>query len=142
MTKYCGKDFVVARGNDDGPPETFTTIAAMRSTSMTINNEQVDVTTKDDVPWRQLIECGVRSMSITLSGVFTDSAVHDNLVLDVLGDGSSTSILNFQLTSGRGDTFAGSFQIASMERAGEYNGEETFSLTLESAGDITYTAAT
>ena len=35
----------------------------------------------------------------------------------------------------------GAFIITSYERAGEYNGEETFSITLESNGTMTYTNA-
>ena len=34
--------------------------------------------------------------------------------------------------------FAGSFMIASLEFAGEFNGEVTYSLTLESSGAITF----
>ena len=33
------------------------------------------------------------------------------------------------------------FLITSYERAGEFNGEETYSLTLESSGQITHTSA-
>ena len=39
-----------------------------------------------------------------------------------------------------GDVLQGSFAVPSCERSGEYNKEETFSITLESAGTITYTA--
>jgi TP901-1 family phage major tail protein len=37
-------------------------------------------------------------------------------------------------------TIAGPFQIASLEFAGEHNGEVTFDLTLESAGALTFAA--
>ena len=36
---------------------------------------------------------------------------------------------------------AGAFLVTSYERAGEFNGEETYSLTLESSNTITYTNA-
>ena len=137
MAKYCGSDFVVAAGNGDGPPETFDIIASMRSTDATINKEQVDGTTKSDVPWRQLINCGISSMDISLSGPFTDDSTHDDMVADAVAG----TIKNYRLTSGRGDQFEGPFQISSLERSGEYNAEEQFSLTLVSAGDIVYTPA-
>jgi TP901-1 family phage major tail protein len=38
-------------------------------------------------------------------------------------------------------TVEGAFQIASLEFAGEYNGEVTYELALESAGALTFTAA-
>jgi predicted secreted protein len=50
MAKYCGKDLLLQMGNG-ASPEVFTTIGAMKSNSLTINNEKVDVTTKDDMAW-------------------------------------------------------------------------------------------
>lgn len=38
-------------------------------------------------------------------------------------------------------TFQGDFQVTSLEYSGEYNGESAFSVTLESAGAIAWTAA-
>ena len=38
-------------------------------------------------------------------------------------------------------TYAGSFQITSLEYAGEFNGEATYSITAESSGAITFSAA-
>jgi TP901-1 family phage major tail protein len=37
-------------------------------------------------------------------------------------------------------TVEGAFQITSLEFAGEYNGEVTYELSLESAGALTFTA--
>jgi TP901-1 family phage major tail protein len=138
MAKYCGKDFIVQRGNADGPPETFTTVAHMRSTSMSINNEMVDVTTKTDVPWRQILDgCGIQSMSISLSGIFSDDVSHDNVQADAM----AAAIKNYKLVSGRGDEFLGPFKVTSFERTGEYNDSEQFSMTLESSDQIGYTPA-
>lgn len=136
--KYCGKDFLIQK-EDLVTPLTYNTVAALRSTGMSINNEQVDVTEKGSMPWRQLIECGVRTISLTGAGIFTDDATHDELVADAMTDGQT--IRNFQIVSGRGDKFAGPFQIASLERTGEYNGAEEYSISLESAGAIVYTPA-
>lgn len=135
MAKGKGRDYLVKVGNGAGP-EVFTTVAGMRSTSMTLNNETVDVTDKDGVPWRALLaQSGVQSMSIKLSGVMSDAAS----AMDMQAKAFANTIHNFQLISGLGDMFAGPFQIASMERGGDHNKEETYSLTLESAGTITYT---
>lgn len=115
-----------------------TTIGGLRSTGMTINNEQVDVTDKGDVPWRQLLAgAGVRSMSLSGSGVFSDNAAVTTLQADAM----SGTFETLKLISGRGDSFTGSFQIATFERNGEYNGAEQFSVSFESAAQITYTPA-
>ena len=60
---------------DGGSPETFTTIGGMRSTSLTMNDEMVDVTNKDSSRASTLLaQGGTNSMSVAGSGVFTDSA--------------------------------------------------------------------
>jgi TP901-1 family phage major tail protein len=136
MAKAKGRDFLVKVGNGGSPTETFTTVAGMRSTSMTLNNEIVDVTDKDGDAWRKVLAgAGIQSMSIKLSGVMSDAAS----AMDMQAKAFANTIHNYELVSGLGDTFAGAFQITSFERGGEYNKEETYSLTLESAGTITYT---
>lgn len=115
----------------------FKTIGGMRSNSMSINNEQVDVTDKGDTPWRQLLQCGIRSMEMSGSGIFSDNDVITKMVQDAI-DGA---IVQLKLISGRGDSFQGDFLVATCERNGEYNGAEQFSLSFPSAGTIAYTPA-
>ena len=122
-------------------------IGGLRSTSMTINGEIVDITAKDSATFsgssghdigRALgSNMGIRSMSVSASGVFTDSAGENNL----RGAAFTGSSVNYDLVFGDGSTVKGAFIITSYERAGEYNGEETFSVTLESNGTMTYTNA-
>ena len=122
-------------------------IGGLRSTSMTINGEMVDITAKDSATFsgssghdigRALgSNMGIRSMSVSASGVFTDSAGENNL----RGAAFTGSSVNYDLVFGDGSTVKGAFIITSYERAGEYNGEDTFSVTLESNGTMTYTNA-
>jgi TP901-1 family phage major tail protein len=137
MAKFKGKDLLVQLRVSTGP-DVFTTCAGMRSTGLTINAEAVDVTDKGDTPWRQLLDgCGINSMSLSLSGVFTDSSVLETMLQDCM----TGTIKTFKLISGLGDVFVGTFKITSLERNGEYNGAEQYSMTLESAAAITYTPA-
>ena len=74
MAAQKGSAMLMKVGNA-GSPETFTTIAGLRSTSLTVNNESVDVTNKDSSNNRTLLaEAGVQSISVSGSGVFTDGA--------------------------------------------------------------------
>lgn len=114
----------------------FLTIAGMRSTSLSINNEQVDVTDKDDGQWRQLLQCGIRSMELSAAGMFTDAAIMRDIMADVVAG----AINAFRIVSGAGDEFQGNYLVASCERSGEYNQAEQYTLSLASAGAITYTA--
>jgi TP901-1 family phage major tail protein len=142
MAAGKGSSFLL-KENSTGTPAT---VGGLRSTSMTINGEAVDITTKDSNAFissgndkaRDLLQGGgVRSMSLTASGVFTDSST-ENLVRGFAFDGA---IQNYDLVFSDGSKIAGAFLITSYERAGEFNGEETYSLTLESSNTITYTNA-
>ena len=117
---------------------TMTTIGGMRSTSMTLNDEAVDITNKDSGSQRELLPAGgILSMSITASGVFTDSTAEQTLRSAY---GTST-FKSYNVIVPDLGTYAGTFMIASLEYAGEYNGEATYSVTLESSGAVTFTAA-
>ena len=143
MAAQKGSNFLL-KENSTGTPAT---VGGMRSTSMSINGEMVDVTNKDSATFtgssghdigRVLgSNMGIRSMSISASGVFTDSAGENNLRGAAFTGGS----VNYDLVFGDGSTVKGAFIVTSYERAGEYNGEETFSITLESNGTMTYTNA-
>jgi len=137
-----GSSFLL-KDNSTGTPAT---IGGLRSTSMTINGEAVDITTKDSNAFissgndkaRDLLQGGgVRSMTLSASGVFTDSST-ENILRGFAFDGA---IQNYDLVFSDGSKIAGAFLITSYERAGEFNGEETYSVTLESSNTITYTNA-
>ena len=142
MAAGKGSSFLL-KDNSTGTPAT---VGGLRSTSMTINGEAVDITTKDSNAFissgndkaRDLLQGGgVRSMSITASGVFTDSSTDNN----IRGFAFDGAIQNYDLIFSDGSKISGAFLITSYERAGEFNGEETYSLTLESSNTITYTNA-
>ena len=142
MAAGKGSSFLL-KENSTGTPAT---VGGLRSTSMSINGEMVDITDKDAGAFissgndkaRVLLQGGgVRSMTLSASGVFTDSST-ENLVRGFAFDGA---IQNYDLVFSNGSKIAGAFLITSYERAGEYNGEETYSLTLESSNTITYTNA-
>ncbi len=130
---YLGKDFLAQVG-DVASATNFLTIAAMRTTALAINNEQIDITEKDVVPWRRLREGGVRSMDITLAGIVTDAATMTTLRNAVM----SGQIRYFKVISGLGDSFIGKFQVASFERSGDHDKEEVYTLKLMSSGVIVY----
>ena len=142
MAAGKGSSFLL-KDNSTGTPAT---IGGLRSTSMTINGEAVDITSKDSNAFissgndkaRDLLQGGgVRSMTLSASGVFTDSST-ENILRGFAFDGA---IQNYDLVFSDGSKISGAFLITSYERAGEFNGEETYSVTLESSNTITYTNA-
>ena len=134
MEAQKGSALLMKLGNS-GSPETFTTIGGMRSTSISINDETVDITNKDSGTARTLLaNGGILSMSVSGSGVFTDSASEATLQ----GDMNQATLTNYQFLIPDFGTYTGAFQLTSLEYAGEYNGEVTYSFTFESSGAITF----
>jgi len=129
---------LILKIGDGASPATYTAIAGIQAKTLTINNEQVDITADDTAPWRRLLAgAGLRSMSISGNGVNKDDA-QLNLVRARALDGA---LDDFQIVEPSGDTLTGLFQVASFEESGDYNGANLFSITLESGGTIALVAA-
>lgn len=141
MAAQKGSALLLKIGADNsGTPaaDTYTTVGGLRSTSITHNEEAVDVTTKDSSGVRQLLaNGGVQTVSISGSGVFTDAASEATLRTAF----GASDFHNFEVIIPDFGTYQGEFMVASLEYAGEYNGEVTYSVTLENSGSVTFTAA-
>jgi TP901-1 family phage major tail protein len=122
---------------------TKTTIAGLRDTSLSVNDSPVDTTTKDDSGVRQFGDFGniKRSVSVSGTGVLKDDAAiaavrtaalaSTHKAWDIVIPGDATS----------GGTFSGNFVITSFEESGSHDGEQQYTISLESAGAVTFTAA-
>ena len=120
---------------DAASPEVFTTIGGMRSTSLSMNDEMVDITNKDSSNARTILaQGGVNSISVSGSGVFTDSVSETTLK----GKFNVSALTNYQFIVPDFGTFTGLFMLTTLEYGGEYNGEVTYSFTFESSGAITF----
>lgn len=133
MAAQKGRGMLLKISNGASPP-TFTTVGGIREKNLTINNETVDITTSNTAPWRQLLaDAGMRSVSVSGSGVFEDEAAINTVEELAL----SGNLQEFQMIFGNSDLFQGLFQVASFQYAGAHNAEQTYNITLESAGIIT-----
>jgi len=134
MAAQKGSALLMKMGNA-ASPEVFTTIGGMRSTSISMNDEMVDVTNKDSARARTLLaQGGVNSTTVSGSGVFTDSASEATLK----GKFDVSALTNYQFLVPDFGTFTGKFQLTTLEYAGEFNGEVTYSFSFESSGAITF----
>lgn len=132
MGAQKGKDLLLKIYDGAG----FITVAGLRSRKITFNAETVDVTHAESVGrWRELLAgAGVKRASVSGRGLFRDAA-SDALVRQTFFDGA---IVVCQLAIPDFGIVEGDFQIASLDFAGEHNGEVTFDLALESAGALTF----
>jgi TP901-1 family phage major tail protein len=137
MAAQKGKEILIKIDMDGAG--TFASVGGLRSKSITINKETVDVTDSDSAgQWRELLAgAGVKSITFTGSGVFKDSASEGKVKSYFFDD----TMPDCQFIVPDFGTFEGAFDIPSLEYSGEYNGEAQFSMTFESASEITFTAA-
>jgi TP901-1 family phage major tail protein len=135
MTAQKGKDLLVKISDGTGG---FTTVAGLRTRRLSFNAETVDITNAESANrWRELLDgAGVKRASVSGNGLFKDES-SDALMRQTFFDGT---IVNYQIVIPGFGTVAGLFQISSLEFAGEHNGEVTYDVALESAGELTFTA--
>jgi TP901-1 family phage major tail protein len=137
MTAQAGNLFKIAINTGSG--STYTNFASARSNDWTISNTQVDVTNQSSAGWTTLLQgAGTQKMAISVQGVVQEGAEEAFLVTSTFGN----AIVPLKFTNGFGDTFIGSFAISSYKRSGTYNGEEQFTASFDSSGQVTYTAGT
>ena len=133
MTAFVGRKAVLSQGSP------LVAIAALRTKTMTMANEPVDVTSDDDAGFRKLLaDPGNKTLDISVEGVAKDVASFSALLTLAT---SGTDILDsFSLLFPGIGTIAGEFVVSSFEVGAPYNEAATFSCTLQSAGAYTWTS--
>ncbi|QDI75955.1 MULTISPECIES: phage major tail protein, TP901-1 family [Leisingera] len=136
MTVQNGKDLLVKV--DMNGADLFETIAGLRATRISFNAESVDVTSLESQGgWRELLAgAGVRSASISGSGIFRDEAT-DERARQLFFEGLTPE---FQVIIPDFGIVQGPFQVTALEYAGSHNGEATYELSLASAGQLSFSA--
>jgi TP901-1 family phage major tail protein len=139
MAKQLGRALLVKI--DDGAG-TKNNLCGLNSKSLTLNNSSIDVTTPDCAsPEGALYTetlAGLKSVSVSGDGFFEDSTAEARMNTVAMANDNSTS---FEIVVPDFGTYAGTFRIASLEFGGETEGGVTYSLSLESSGAVTFTAA-
>lgn len=132
MSVERGSAFLLKIGNG-AVPLAWQTVAGLRTTQLGINGELVAVTSKDSGGWRDLLSgAGVRSVSVSGAGIFTGSAAETRLKANALAG----TIDDYRLTFESGETMSGRFLVTRLDYAGDYNGERSYTLSLESSGAV------
>jgi predicted secreted protein len=111
-------------------------IVGARTDSVTLNNEPLDITDKDDSGWRTLLaDTGLRSLSCEIEGVLKDGV----LASDGVGTPTSALLKECVVTISGVATFTGDFYLQSLQIGGEMADVVTFTATLESGESMTAT---
>jgi TP901-1 family phage major tail protein len=135
MSAQRGKDLLVKISDGAGG---FTTVAGLRTRRLSFNAETVDITHAESANrWRELLDgAGVKRASVSGRGLFTDAAT-DAAMRQTFFDGT---VSDYQIVIPDFGMVQGPFQVTNLEFAGEHNGEVTYDVAFESAGEVSFTA--
>jgi TP901-1 family phage major tail protein len=132
MTAQTGATFLLKIADGSQPPA-YQTVAGLRTTQMTINGDTVVVTHKESGGWRELLSgAGTRSVSVAASGIFLGGSAEAS----VRGHALSGTIADYELSFEGGEKMRGRFLVQRLDYAGDFNGERTYTLQLESSGAV------
>ena len=141
MAKQLGRALLVKIGDGEAS-ETFSNLCGLNSKSLTINNSSIDVTppdctTPEGALWTATL-AGLKNLSLSGDGFFEDSTAEARMNTVAM---SADNAVNMQVVVPDFGTYAGAFRISSLEFGGETEGGVTYSISLESNGAVTFTAA-
>ncbi|WP_066560525.1 phage major tail protein, TP901-1 family [Croceicoccus bisphenolivorans] len=137
MSAQKGSAFLLKIG-DGGSPTTYTTVAGLRTTQMSITGEAVVVTTKDSGGWREILSgAGTRQVSVSAAGIFLGSAAETQIRANAMAG----TIADYELSFEDGERMQGRFLVQRLDYAGDFNGERNYTMSLESSGPVTPVSA-
>lgn len=132
-TAGAGKDLLL---EVETSPSNYVLVGGLRTKAFTFNGEAIEKTNHGSDQWKELIDgAGIRSMSLSGGGV----ALNDSTIILIEDNAFSQTLTNFRITdtSANGRVYTACCKIVSVERSSEYNAEQTYSISLESSGEVT-----
>ncbi len=129
MVANVGRDLLLKTGS--------TVLAGLRTKGVAVNGEPIDITTDDSSGFRELLdEAGTMSLDISVDGITQDNELRQAILTN-----NSLTLSDVNLEYPNGDTLSGTFLLTSFEESSPYQDAITFTATLMSSGQWTYTPA-
>ena len=137
MGAQNGKDLLLKI--DETGAGSFVTVAGLRSKRISFGAEAVDVTDQESAgQWRELLDgAGVRRANLAGSGIFKDAS-SDTVVRTAFFNGA---VRDWQVVVPDFGTVEGPFMVTALEYGGNHDGEVVYEIAMESAGQLTFSAA-
>lgn len=144
MATLPGRINVIKVGNS-ASPEVFTAIGAIRESTISLGDADVDITNFGSAGWRTYHAGNVmQSVTLTCNGF-----VNDDIQLRTIREARKNgTLLNYNAviggtsTTGTGVVLSGKFRVTTFEVSASFDNVAEYSLTLESSGTITFTDTT
>ena len=119
--------------SDGAPTPAYQTVAGLRTTQMSITGDTVVITSKDSGGWRELLSgAGARSVSVSAAGIFLGSAAETKIRTNAMAG----TLDDYELSFEDGEKLRGKFLIQRLDYAGDFNGERSYTIALESSGPV------
>lgn len=132
MSAQKGSAFLL-KISDGAAPPAYETVAGLRTTQMTVTGETVVITSKQSGGWRELLSgAGVRSISVSAAGIFLGSDAEARVRANAMAGTLDAYELSFE----DGEKLRGQFLIQRLDYAGDFNGERSYTMQLESSGMV------
>lgn len=137
MALQKGQDLLLRLSNG-GQPETFVTVAGIRSRELVLTARPVDATSAESPGgWRELlVAASPRSARIEGRGLFVDAA-SDARIRGLFFSGQPA---RWQIVLPEQGALCGLMQITALSWSGVHDGVAAFAITLESAGALVFEA--
>lgn len=113
-------------------------LTGVRTTSLTIGNEPIDITSNDDNGFRKFLDedPAMRMLDVSVEGITKDPTL-----IAIAAAGGAGLVAEYELDMGQFGKFTGDFHIGNLQLGMPYNEAITFSCTIQSSGEYTYTPA-
>lgn len=136
MAGQRGRDMLLKVADGAGGYET---LAGIRASKVKLAQAMVDATHAGSADaWRELLAgAGVKSAQVSGRGVFKDAASDARMRALFFGG----ELADWRLVLPDFGILAGAFLIRELTWDGAYDGEMTFAVTLESAGQVSFEVA-
>lgn len=130
MAASIGRELLVRQGG--------TNLLGVRSKGVSWGGEPVDITTDDEASYRTLLaDISQQQIDLSVEGIIKDTVLRDQ----ILNNSGTLKLSNIDVVFPNSDTITGDFFIASYEETGGYQDAVTFTCSLQSSGEWTFTSA-
>ena len=134
MVAKLGRDLLLQVASEGA----FTTVAGLRTKAVRMNSQTVDVTDSGSDGWTELLpEAGIRTVTITGSGVFRDAASDARIRSAFFAQ----EALDARMVMPGFGTISAPVLVTALTYGGTHQGEATFEMTLSAAGEVGFEAA-
>jgi predicted secreted protein len=133
MTKLAGRKIEIYKGTGISRAR----VAGARADSINFNNGAIDITDKASDGWQTLLnDASVRSVGMTVEGLLDGPS----LIAAALGD-TTDLIDDYEIDIDGIGIVSGEFHFSSLQTGAPHDDAATFTATIASSGEITFTAA-